>query len=140
MWFQDLTTVNSGIATLPRKKPEKSKEKTFISAKRAQNCSILLTKLKMSNSEIRRTIITMDTENKIGKDMLEQVKNYIIILYSGGRERERERGRQRDLVVVFSVALCSFRSSSPRRRIVLFSMTTWKRLTSSLELIGSCWR
>ena len=72
-----MTTSNFG--TLPRgKKREISREKTrtFIDSKRAQNCSILLTKLKLSNTEIRRAIITMDTENKIGKDMLEQVKLY----------------------------------------------------------------
>ena len=68
--------MTSQFGTLPRGKKESSKEKTktYIAPKRAQNCSILLTKLKLTNSEIRRAVITMDTENKIGKDMLEQVR------------------------------------------------------------------
>lgn len=63
------------IGTLPRgkKQNDKTREKTFINEKRAQNCTILLTRLKMTNTEIRQTIMTMDAKNTLDKDMIEQV-------------------------------------------------------------------
>ena len=67
--YQDI----SKFGTLPRRNSKIQKEKTFIDTHRAQNCSILLTRLKMTNAQIRHTIITMDKENRIGKDMVEQV-------------------------------------------------------------------
>lgn len=52
---------------------EKPREKIFINSKRAQNCSILLTRLKLSDAQIRRTILSMDSNKSLDKDMVEQV-------------------------------------------------------------------
>lgn len=62
-------------STLPRK--EQPKQLSFIDSKRAQNCTILLTRLKLSNEAIRSTVLTMDEENKLGKDMIEQVRKVL---------------------------------------------------------------
>ena len=57
--------------TLPRR--EKFRELTLINKKRAQNCTILLTRLKISDKEIRQVVMTVDEDNSLSKDMVEQV-------------------------------------------------------------------
>ena len=39
----------------------------------AQNCAILLSKLRMRNSELRALIMSVDQHEQLSKDMLEQV-------------------------------------------------------------------
>ncbi|KFQ62158.1 Disheveled-associated activator of morphogenesis 2, partial [Pelecanus crispus] len=52
----------------------KVKELSVIDGRRAQNCVILLSKLKLSNEEIRQAILKMDEQEDLAKDMLEQVR------------------------------------------------------------------
>ena len=49
------------------------KELSVIDGRRAQNCTILLSKLKMTNEEVIAAILTMDSKEDLPKDMLEQV-------------------------------------------------------------------
>ncbi|KAJ3613346.1 hypothetical protein NHX12_019596, partial [Muraenolepis orangiensis] len=55
----------------------KVKELSVIDGRRAQNCVILLSKLKMSNEEISRAILEMDEREELAKDMLEQLLKFI---------------------------------------------------------------
>ncbi|XP_043859670.1 disheveled-associated activator of morphogenesis 2 isoform X3 [Dromiciops gliroides] len=55
----------------------KVKELSVIDGRRAQNCIILLSKLKLSNEEIRRAVLKMDEEEDLAKDMLEQLLKFI---------------------------------------------------------------
>uniref|UniRef100_A0A665UZX7 Dishevelled associated activator of morphogenesis 2 n=1 Tax=Echeneis naucrates TaxID=173247 RepID=A0A665UZX7_ECHNA len=55
----------------------KVKELSVIDGRRAQNCVILLSKLKMSNEEIRRAILEMDEREELAKDMLEQLLKFV---------------------------------------------------------------
>ncbi|XP_027732060.1 disheveled-associated activator of morphogenesis 2 isoform X2 [Vombatus ursinus] len=54
----------------------KVKELSVIDGRRAQNCIILLSKLKLSNEEIRRAVLKMDEEEDLAKDMLEQLLKF----------------------------------------------------------------
>ena len=49
----------------------------MIDGRRAQNCTILLSKMKMSEREIRKVIMTMDDGNKLSKDVVEQMLKYV---------------------------------------------------------------
>ncbi|KAK7904009.1 hypothetical protein WMY93_016616 [Mugilogobius chulae] len=55
---------------------KKVKELSVIDGRRAQNCNILLSRLKLTNEEIRHAILTMDEQEDLPKDMLEQDKSY----------------------------------------------------------------
>uniref|UniRef100_A0A8C6V7F2 Dishevelled associated activator of morphogenesis 2 n=1 Tax=Neogobius melanostomus TaxID=47308 RepID=A0A8C6V7F2_9GOBI len=55
----------------------KVKELSVIDGRRAQNCVILLSKLKLSNEEIKRAILEMDEREELAKDMLEQLLKFI---------------------------------------------------------------
>ncbi|XP_055469943.1 disheveled-associated activator of morphogenesis 2 isoform X2 [Psammomys obesus] len=55
----------------------KVKELSVIDGRRAQNCIILLSKLKLSNEEIRQAILRMDEQEDLAKDMLEQLLKFI---------------------------------------------------------------
>ena len=61
--------------TLPRNEQQK-KEISFIEKKRAQNCTILLSRLKMNDQQIRKLVLSMDEDMRLGKDMVEQVSHY----------------------------------------------------------------
>uniref|UniRef100_A0AAZ3PAX9 Disheveled-associated activator of morphogenesis 1 n=1 Tax=Oncorhynchus tshawytscha TaxID=74940 RepID=A0AAZ3PAX9_ONCTS len=50
---------------------KKVKELSVIDGRRAQNCNILLSRLKLTNEEIKRAILTMDEHEDLPKDMLE---------------------------------------------------------------------
>ncbi|XP_071505919.1 disheveled-associated activator of morphogenesis 2-like [Diadema antillarum] len=56
---------------------QRVKELALIDGRRAQNCSILLTKLKLTNQEISRAILSMDTAECLPRDMLEQLLKYV---------------------------------------------------------------
>lgn len=55
----------------------KVKELSVIDGRRAQNCIILLSKLKLSNEEIRQAVLKMDEHEELAKDMLEQLLKFI---------------------------------------------------------------
>ncbi|TRY94074.1 hypothetical protein DNTS_027309 [Danionella cerebrum] len=56
---------------------KKVKELSVIDGRRAQNCNILLSKLRLSNEEIKRAILTMDEQEDLPKDMLEQLLKFV---------------------------------------------------------------
>uniref|UniRef100_A0A673NHK2 Disheveled-associated activator of morphogenesis 1-like n=1 Tax=Sinocyclocheilus rhinocerous TaxID=307959 RepID=A0A673NHK2_9TELE len=56
---------------------KKVKELSVIDGRRAQNCNILLSRLKVSNEEIKRAILTMDEQEDLPKDMLEQMLKFV---------------------------------------------------------------
>lgn len=58
-------------------KQQKPRELTVIDGRRAQNCNILLSKLKVTNEEISKAILTMDSAEIIPKDLLEQLLKYV---------------------------------------------------------------
>uniref|UniRef100_A0A8C7TCT4 Dishevelled associated activator of morphosis 2 n=1 Tax=Oncorhynchus mykiss TaxID=8022 RepID=A0A8C7TCT4_ONCMY len=62
---------------LSPKLTRKVKELSVIDGRRAQNCVILLSKLKMSNEEIKRAILEMDEREELAKDMLEQLLKFV---------------------------------------------------------------
>ncbi|KAG8432114.1 hypothetical protein GDO86_017846 [Hymenochirus boettgeri] len=55
----------------------KVKELSVIDGRRAQNCVILLSKLKLSNEEIKKAIMEMDEQEDLPKDMLEQLLKFV---------------------------------------------------------------
>ncbi|ELT93552.1 hypothetical protein CAPTEDRAFT_175180 [Capitella teleta] len=55
----------------------KSSELSVIDGRRAQNCTILLSKLRMSNAELVKAIEKVDAEEEIPKDMCEQLLRYV---------------------------------------------------------------
>ena len=49
----------------------------MIDGRRAQNCTILLSKMKMSDSQIHKVILSMDRQDKLSKDIVEQMLKYV---------------------------------------------------------------
>lgn len=56
---------------------KKVKELSVIDGRRAQNCNILLSRLKMSNEELRLAVLSMDEQEELPKDMLEQLLKFV---------------------------------------------------------------
>ena len=54
----------------------KPKELSLVDGRRAQNCTILLSKIKMTSQSLSRAILTMDTQEELPKDMCEQVSAF----------------------------------------------------------------
>ncbi|XP_061889808.1 disheveled-associated activator of morphogenesis 1-like [Entelurus aequoreus] len=63
--------------TVVRRERERERELSLIDGRRAQNCNILLSRLKLTNEEIRSAILTMDDQEDVPKDMLEQLLKYV---------------------------------------------------------------
>jgi len=51
----------------------KMRELSVVDGRRAQNCTILLSKLKMTNNELVQAVLSVDSQEEIPKDMCEQV-------------------------------------------------------------------
>ncbi len=62
-------------------KEVKAKELSVIDGRRAQNCTILLSKLKMTNRELSKAILSMDPQEDLPKDMCEQVRDIYIEIH-----------------------------------------------------------
>ena len=80
--YQPQDQDGSPTATLKRRSKilsasERPKELSVIDGRRAQNCTILLSKMKMSDSQIRKVILSMDREDKLSKDIVEQMLKYV---------------------------------------------------------------
>ncbi|XP_033125746.1 disheveled-associated activator of morphogenesis 1-A-like isoform X1 [Anneissia japonica] len=56
--------------------PSKPKELSVIDGRRAQNCTILLSRIKLTNRELTKAIMEMDKGEDIPKDMLEQLLKF----------------------------------------------------------------
>ncbi|PVD26555.1 hypothetical protein C0Q70_14232 [Pomacea canaliculata] len=50
---------------------------TVIDGRRAQNCTILLSKLKLTNSELARAVMNVDEGEDLPKDMVEQLLKFV---------------------------------------------------------------
>ena len=70
-------TLNSTLRRRSRLLAEKPKELSVIDGRKAQNCTIVLSKMKMSDSSIRQAVLTMDSRGKLSKDMLEQLLKFV---------------------------------------------------------------
>ncbi|XP_060843196.1 disheveled-associated activator of morphogenesis 1 isoform X2 [Rhopalosiphum padi] len=71
------TAANEGSSEDLRKTGNnKSKVLSVIDGRRAQNCTILLSKLKMSDEEIARVIMDMDSKDILPLDMVEQLLKF----------------------------------------------------------------
>ncbi|XP_078490122.1 disheveled-associated activator of morphogenesis 2 isoform X2 [Ciona intestinalis] len=56
---------------------KKVKELSVIDGRRAQNCTILLSRLKLTDEEIRKAVLSCDKSEDLQKDMLEQLIKFI---------------------------------------------------------------
>ncbi|OQR78633.1 disheveled-associated activator of morphogenesis 1-like [Tropilaelaps mercedesae] len=77
---KNMITSNEDVADMPSKgtlTSNKVKELCVIDPRRAQNCQILLTRLKLSNDEIVLCLLSMDSKEQLQKDMIEQMLKFV---------------------------------------------------------------
>ncbi|XKL66064.1 hypothetical protein PGB90_009484 [Kerria lacca] len=75
--YQKAGTNNDGsIEDLRLVGKNKTKILSVIDGRRAQNCTILLSKLKMSDEEISKVILSMDCRDQLPLDMVEQLLKF----------------------------------------------------------------
>ena len=76
--YQRKESESSLTGTLRRRSVlDRPKELSVIESKKAQNCAIVLSNLKMTNQEVRQVVLCMDQEERLGKDMVEQLLKYV---------------------------------------------------------------
>ncbi|EEC07046.1 disheveled associated activator of morphogenesis, putative, partial [Ixodes scapularis] len=64
------------ITTITSRSP-RVRELSLIDGRRAQNCTILLSKLRLTNEEISKAILSMDSKDQLPKDMVEQLLKFL---------------------------------------------------------------
>ncbi|KAK4289787.1 hypothetical protein Pmani_037267 [Petrolisthes manimaculis] len=65
-----------GEKTLERIKSQKMHQISFLENRRQQNCTILLSKLKMTNEELVKVLLKMDSDGELAPDMVEQLLKF----------------------------------------------------------------
>ncbi|XP_050698138.1 disheveled-associated activator of morphogenesis 1-like isoform X2 [Eriocheir sinensis] len=65
-----------GEKTLERMKSQRSQQISVLENRRQQNCTILLSKLKMTNDELIRVLLKMDSDGELAPDMVEQLLKF----------------------------------------------------------------
>ncbi|XP_028398626.1 disheveled-associated activator of morphogenesis 1-like [Dendronephthya gigantea] len=55
----------------------KNKELSLIDSRKAQNCQILLSKLKTSNEDLAKAVLSMDKDQELSVEMLEQMLKFV---------------------------------------------------------------
>nr|XP_045619347.1 disheveled-associated activator of morphogenesis 1-like isoform X1 [Procambarus clarkii] len=65
-----------GEKTLERIKSQKMQQISVLENRRQQNCTILLSKLKMTNEELIRVLLKMDSDGELAPDMMEQLLKF----------------------------------------------------------------
>ncbi|XP_053951305.1 disheveled-associated activator of morphogenesis 1 isoform X2 [Anastrepha ludens] len=75
--YQKNGVVNDGsVEDLRVMGKQRTKILSVIDGRRAQNCTILLSKLKMSDEEISKAILSMDSNEQLALDMVEQLLKF----------------------------------------------------------------
>ncbi|XP_042226159.1 disheveled-associated activator of morphogenesis 1-like isoform X2 [Homarus americanus] len=69
-------TNGEGEKTLERIKSQRMQQISVLENRRQQNCTILLSKLKMTNDELIRVLFKMDSDGELAPDMMEQLLKF----------------------------------------------------------------